>query len=169
MQKTCNRCGTEKPLGEFQSNSAAPDGLYSLCKSCKAVRAKEYRARPEVAEREAARQREQYARTKDARYERRKARIAADPLTFAARAREYEARRPPGWRREWSVAYYAANKQRYRVAVARRRAIKLAAAGSYSVEDMGAMFVAQRGLCACCECALTSFEVDHVIPLSRGG
>jgi RNase P protein component len=34
MNKTCKKCGIEKPIGEFYRNKSMADGLFSDCKSC---------------------------------------------------------------------------------------------------------------------------------------
>lgn len=35
MDKTCNRCGVSKPLGEFYRNHGTRDGYLNQCKTCK--------------------------------------------------------------------------------------------------------------------------------------
>ena len=42
--KTCNRCGFEKSLSDFRSNSMMKDGLLNQCRECKNLRDKEYRS-----------------------------------------------------------------------------------------------------------------------------
>uniref|UniRef100_A0A6M3KP16 Putative homing endonuclease n=1 Tax=viral metagenome TaxID=1070528 RepID=A0A6M3KP16_9ZZZZ len=34
MTKLCKRCGTEKPVGDFNNDSSRPDGLWPWCKVC---------------------------------------------------------------------------------------------------------------------------------------
>ncbi|UYL87673.1 HNH endonuclease [Arthrobacter phage VResidence] len=36
--KTCSRCGEDKPLSAFASDSRRPDGLAYSCKQCEATR-----------------------------------------------------------------------------------------------------------------------------------
>ena len=45
MMKTCSRCLVEKPVQAFPRHRRMPLGVYSCCKSCKAIEAKESRAR----------------------------------------------------------------------------------------------------------------------------
>lgn len=53
---------------------------------------------------------------------------------------------------------------------ARRRALKLAASGSFTPEQIDELYQKQRGKCACCSDVLgASFHRDHKIPLTRGG
>lgn len=54
---------------------------------------------------------------------------------------------------------------------ARRRALKLAAGGSFTPEQIEDLFHKQRGWCACCKVKKlgTTFHRDHKTPLTRGG
>lgn len=66
------------------------------------------------------------------------------------------------WRKE--------NPETFRAQVARRTARQKAAFGDISGEDIQQMYDDQGGLCAYCEAPLFgNFEVEHMIPLSRGG
>lgn len=38
MERVCSACATSKPLDEYHSNPAAPDGRYSICKPCYSAR-----------------------------------------------------------------------------------------------------------------------------------
>jgi 5-methylcytosine-specific restriction endonuclease McrA len=62
------------------------------------------------------------------------------------------------------------NSERTRVYARNRRARKQAAGGSHSVDDIRNIREVQRDKCAACRCNLKSKgEVDHIIPLARGG
>lgn len=55
-----------------------------------------------------------------------------------------------------------------------RRARKIGAEGKYTTKDVNALFKAQGGKCATCKTHIRhagelKFEIDHVVPLSRGG
>jgi 5-methylcytosine-specific restriction endonuclease McrA len=83
--------------------------------------------------------------------------------------------------------YYQNNKERIRshqntwakteagrnselVRSARRRALKLAAEGSFTVEDIKDLYATQGGRCYYCSVEIESgYHIDHMIPLSRGG
>lgn len=45
IDKTCHRCGTLKPAGEFPPNKARPDGLHVYCRPCKGDFNRERRAK----------------------------------------------------------------------------------------------------------------------------
>jgi 5-methylcytosine-specific restriction endonuclease McrA len=49
-----------------------------------------------------------------------------------------------------------------------RRSRKASAIGSFTLEQVEALFVAQGGCCAYCQ-ATENFSLDHKTPLSRGG
>lgn len=51
----------------------------------------------------------------------------------------------------------------------RRRSRLASAAGNHTEHDIHDLLRIQRGLCAGCECKLSTWHIDHVIPLSRGG
>lgn len=55
------------------------------------------------------------------------------------------------------------------VCTAKRRARKLNAAGSHTVEDVLRLFDEQEGKCYYCDKDLGRYHKDHKIPLSRGG
>ena len=38
-----------------------------------------------------------------------------------------------------------------------------------SKQEIDSLFILQKGHCTVCKCKLDSFEVDHVVPVSRGG
>lgn len=86
-----------------------------------------------------------------------------DAQSEDARQRRLEGMRRSGaeWRRN--------NPDACRAMAARRRARKRNADGTYSKEDVLALFNDQRGICRYCKSALDTYHVDHFIPLSRGG
>lgn len=66
------------------------------------------------------------------------------------------------WQRE--------NPQKVKIIAHRYRARKKSASGSHTVEDITRLYEAQRGLCKYCGKDISSgYQVDHVMPLSRGG
>ena len=53
---------------------------------------------------------------------------------------------------------------------ARRRSLKLGIKGFFTKKTLENLYVKQRGRCACCdEILYGKFEVDHILPLSKGG
>ncbi|WP_332116067.1 HNH endonuclease [Azorhizobium caulinodans] len=74
----------------------------------------------------------------------------------------------------YDAKWKAENPDRFKEKVkrrsARRRGRKVAAEGSFTAADISALFDDQGGLCAGCFEPLTPrYEIDHVIPLARGG
>lgn len=100
--------------------------------------------------------------------DRRRERIAADPVKYQRMAKAAADKNREYWN-QWRKDYYQRNKEMWRGIVARRRALELNADGVYTVSDIAAMYEAQAGLCNCCRVFLDKYHVDHVIPLSRGG
>jgi 5-methylcytosine-specific restriction endonuclease McrA len=72
---------------------------------------------------------------------------------------------------EWNRQWYEANWDKKREYRNRRRARKLASAGSHTAEDLAEIFRAQGGKCAYCTSVLGKRfrHVDHIVPLSKGG
>lgn len=57
-----------------------------------------------------------------------------------------------------------------RVESARNRSVKLGAKGCFTKKFVENLYVKQFGRCACCGELLEGvYEIDHIIPLSRGG
>lgn len=53
---------------------------------------------------------------------------------------------------------------------ARKRSLKLGIKGFFSKKTIENLYVKQLGRCACCgELLQDGWEVDHIIPLSKGG
>src|SRR5208282_1963815 len=79
--------------------------------------------------------------------------------------------RYPGRHNETSRAWYARNLDQERERSRRKRAIRQAAEGVFTVDDVEALFVKQRKKCAMCKTILTkrARHLDHIIPISKGG
>lgn len=86
--------------------------------------------------------------------------------------------------KEAGRAYYAKNKDRYadnqrkwvaanretkRASKHRRRAKELGAEGSHTADEVRRLIAAYNHCCAYCQKPITRFELDHRIPLTRGG
>ena len=112
------------------------------------------------------------------------ARIRRDPAAHSAKGRGwYAANREKAVAR--TIAYNSKNKEahraralewqrqnpeRVRVNNRNRRAL-VAIRGRHTVDDVRAIFRAQKGRCAYCSVPLKGgkFHVDHIAPLARGG
>jgi len=166
--KKCGKCKELKEQNAFNRNAASPDGLYSMCRVCSAIKSRAYRARPEIRAREAVRLAADYAARRDELLRRRHERYAANRERELARNREWSDANKER-HRELCRAWAKKNPVAARALVARRRAIKLRAPGRYTASDVGAMLVDQCGRCANCRTELRLMQVDHIVPLSRGG
>lgn len=97
-----------------------------------------------------------------AKYQREKDKIKAERRAYRAAHSEHCAR----LQRE----RYANNRVRHIGYVVIREARKRAAGGRFTPEDIGNIFHKQSGRCFyCCVFLGDTYEIDHVIPLSRGG
>lgn len=62
------------------------------------------------------------------------------------------------------------NREKKREQFRRYRAQKIVAVGFHTIADIQAMLFSQGGKCAGCKAnAVSKLEVDHIVPLSRGG
>lgn len=65
---------------------------------------------------------------------------------------------------------FTRNKLTKRAQNARKRALRYGVQGHFTQFTIKNLYVKQRGKCACCgEVFNGKFEVDHIIPLSKGG
>jgi hypothetical protein len=65
--------------------------------------------------------------------------------------------------------WVADNSERSRVRHHTRRARKREAEGKYTAENIARIKKEQRGRCAVCRKRLKQFQIDHIIPLAKGG
>lgn len=69
-----------------------------------------------------------------------------------------------------NILSFRRNRLTKRAQTARKRALKLGIKGFFTRKTIENLYVKQRGKCACCNEALNGkFEVDHILPLSKGG
>jgi len=87
------------------------------------------------------------------------------PAKHAAEVRAYYARYPALWSQRLAAG---PNRAAVRRAVAHRRRAREVRGGSFTAAEWNALVQAYRGLCAYCGAA-GAVQVDHRIPLSRGG
>lgn len=176
--KWCNRCGEEKPLTAFGKQKLGWLGRRAVCNSC---RRDEY-----AANREAVRQQQR------AYYQANRERIIAKVCGWQQEHREERLvylRRYQADNREQILAkqaeYRAANREllslkagewakanpeRRRTSNRLRKYRLRGADGSHTFDDLQTKYREQNGLCYWCEIPLGErYEVDHIVPISRGG
>lgn len=167
--KACTKCHVVLPATTeyFGKHKLGRNGLHSSCKECERVRARAYRKAHPEKRRKSARKweesnRERYLAIKKANYQRnRPARLEQERLR--------RAENPEYFKQKWQE-WKERNPSASQVIVRNRRAKLKAAEGVHSVRDILTMLEGQNGLCAYCECELgTSYEVDHMTPVCKGG
>ncbi len=69
--------------------------------------------------------------------------------------------------RRYGREHYKANPAKYKSHNRKRRA---ALVGSFTQQDVENLLSVQHGLCAGCRCCIKQkYEIDHVVPVSKGG
>ena len=167
--KQCIKCGKEKPATEeyFSVGSKYKNGIRGECKICMA----EYQAAYRLANRE------RIKALKRANYESNRERNSERARQWYENNKDHVARRKRIFKeanreliRERLKKWHNANPTWRRAAENRRRARKLNADGCYTALDVQRQYEAQKGICYYCKCQVDdSYQVDHVIPLARGG
>ena len=163
--KTCTKCGQSKPAtNDFFY--ASRYGLRADCKSCViATSSKTYEAdKPKKIA--AATAYNKLHRAESREYVRRWTK--ANPERAAASQRAWVLANPEKARqhgRDWCRR----NPEKVAAKDARRRAREIDADGTHTAADIKEQFVKQDGKCFYCQVALTSYHVDHFIPLAKGG
>jgi 5-methylcytosine-specific restriction endonuclease McrA len=185
--KTCSTCGETKAYSEFHKGKRYADGYRGQCKLC--IKESSERWRRENPEKD----RENLARWYRKNREKVRERSAHWKRENPEKAREQRARyrqeNPEYYQnhkeyyREYSVRYRSENQEKERERKAlwyknnrdkvyangrRRRARILKAAGTHTAEQWQARLDYYGGKCRYCGCD-GKMEVDHVIPLSKGG
>ena len=140
--KQCTQCKEFKARSEFGLKTAAKDGLQTWCKKCLS---------------------DYYAEHKEHRKEQR------DPDRANANSLKW-IRANPEKHNTISLAWQKANPEKHCAKQHRRRALKLNASGTHTIEDIKALYDSQGGRCAYGDHDIShGYHVDHVVPLSRGG
>lgn len=174
----CSVCKVEKPREAFNLSRTTTRGISNRCRDCGIVYMKCWHERNKVHSQNYAK--EYNARTTVRRaatfknwYERNKGKQQAKALDRVRRDRELSRAKCREWAKknlEHRRKYRKENRLRYRAAWQRRRALERAAEGRWVPSDIEKILIAQSGRCAYCLKMLgADFQVDHVIPLSKGG
>lgn len=139
--KCVNLSGSFLPasLDYFSTDTRTSDGWYSQCRVCS------YESKKRSAEKH----KEQYREVRLERYK-------TNPQVRAAIKATND-----DWRKR--------NPERVSEMDKRRYALERGAKGSHTVEDIQVLRVGQNNRCWWCACELDKFEVDHRVPISKGG
>jgi 5-methylcytosine-specific restriction endonuclease McrA len=180
MVKACKHCLLELPLEQFYPHKRAADGHESICKKCSKVKTYAYRAanRKKVAAYQQRYKRRQAGLETPVRVqteeEARASRLAAGKR-YALAHPELDRMRKKRWRRENSAAvneyqrvymvkWRAENRERDNLLKARYRHARRAAGELPPVDTLLALLKRP-----CAYCSGLAVEIDHVIPVSKGG
>jgi len=157
--KICNRCKKEKDNEDFFKDCAKNDGLSTLCKACKKIQKKEYKATPFFKELKRAQGKRHYRKHREELLEYRK---------------EYYEANKEDWTKRFLKAYYNNKKKyadrakkdrgkfpgRHRACTAKYRASKLQATPLWADLDKIKKIYEKAVL-------MEGMEVDHIIPLQN--
>jgi len=184
--KTCYSCHLEKPLSEFHKDTSRKDGSQRACKPCvSAISAKRREANKEklraqwAAWRDANRERiaangKRYnLENKDKVTEYRKKYYVENKESILAVGAKYRADNPEAQKAR-NARWAKANPEKCAAKTRRRRALKMAAEGTHTRQDIDKLFLLQKGKCASCTIKLIKsgkniYHVDHIMPLTKGG
>jgi len=161
--KKCSKCGIEKPLEDFHKQKSCKGGRRPECKACL------YTACKARARLDPERHRE-YKRRYKARnpsvdreyYEKNKTILIPKMVEYNRRNKDAYLAKMRAWRK--------ANPEKVQVWVRNRRAKLRGLNGSHTLQDIRQLMDAQGGKCIYCKCDIrTKFQVDHIVPVSKGG
>lgn len=188
----CTKCKELKPTYEFKeiARRIGEDPKPKVCKACLlgAPKSSVVKQKPPSKKQRAPRKIVDMRAYMAAYYQANKERARLNNKRWAAENSEKVARKNREWKesnpekiretrrkyrereRELKRKWRKAHPEKVKADDIRRRARLLNAVGSHSAADLIQMYEDQDGLCAYCETPLFgSYEVDHIVPLARGG
>jgi 5-methylcytosine-specific restriction endonuclease McrA len=146
--KTCRLCGEEKPYTQFKKNRHSSFGVEGRCKACI------------NSARQTAEQREKKRQINKRWYEKNTIRVRA----YWQQWYEKNVRR----RKEYCHQYHIKHPEKARNSEYRRRVCIRKAATSYTQSEWEELCARYGYMCLSCRQS-KPLEVDHVVPLSKGG
>ena len=160
--KSCSKCKIVKPLDAFTKSSIHSDGKYPSCRDCRYLYYVEYHSRPEVKERQREYTREYESRpdVREARRKRDRERKRKQRAEAAGREKNAETVK------RWRQAHPEESRRRMRLANQKRKASKYGSESRLVTTREARRILASP--CANCGAA-ENIQIDHIIPLSRGG
>jgi len=166
MNKYCPGCKNTKPYSEFQKHKNRPDGLQSWCKECfakKELSYKERRKELRTTPQHKAYVKEYMEKTgkelikKYKKSEKYKATILKYGRSVSGKESSKRYRQSENGKRSQQVRHE------------RRRAALANAEGAFSIPEWKLVVKEYNNLCAYCNTKNENLQIDHVVPLSRGG
>lgn len=169
--KTCSKCGQEFPATtEYfyqHKNRKGKKVLTGQCRTCIKRKSSNYREANPIKAKESKRRAVQNHR--DRHNARGRKWAENNPEKKRAIERRYRDSHPERCR-ESNKRWLDRNPHKRREYTGLRRKRKTSAAGRYTAFDIQVMYRAQKGLCWWCGKQLNgNYEIDHRIPVSRGG
>jgi 5-methylcytosine-specific restriction endonuclease McrA len=162
--KTCSKCKLPKLESKFSQDKSTPDGLSYRCTQCNRENVRKYYY-------------EHYEESQKKARERHKKTYIPHPRSKKPKQKKPRKIRTPAQKAEYYKTYFKKWRQenpdkhaiRRRIDSHTRRGREVNAEGSYSRSDVEQKFKDQNGLCFYCHIPLEKYEIDHFIPLVRGG
>ena len=156
--KVCTTCRGEFPLDNFNKDKQKKDGLNPRCKTCSRAWHHANKSRVSEYQKNYYQENLEYHRCKAAKY------------------RDENRSKLIGKSREWyeknqdkAKRYRQSRSKDYATHARNRRARILLNGGEHTQGDIDKIYDLQSGRCALCKSALSSYHVDHVYPLAKGG
>lgn len=166
MMKVCTKCKEEKPLEAFSKDSQKKDGLRSSCKACKKTYDKKYVSENKESKYAKAAIYNAAHREEKAAYDK----TRRDEYGDVIRSKKREYYHNGG--KEVGDTWIKNNRERTRSyaskAAAKRRTLLVDSELSHKKVEQWLKL--QEPVCAYCKtCCKEYYEIDHILPLSRGG
>jgi len=165
LHKRCTKCGVVKYFGEFKKRSDCAGGVNSRCKACEAESNRKWCK--ENREKRAEHSRKYYEKNRGNVLESHRKYREENSEKVAESKRKYREKnkeRAAELQRKWCEENPEKSAERGR----RRRARKANANGTHTAEHIKARFDYYGNKCIYCG-SEENLEVEHRIPLSRGG
>jgi 5-methylcytosine-specific restriction endonuclease McrA len=159
--KQCTKCGETKPLDQFHKQTWCKQGVRPECKACFYAACRSRLKPGKSAEYNRAYRKRNPTVDRDY-YEKNKNILIPRMVEYNRRNKESYLAKMRAWRK--------ANPEKVQVWVRNRRAKFKGLSGSHTLADILAQMNIQRGKCVYCRCDITkSYQVDHIVPVARGG